>query len=257
MAERTAYAPGIPCWVDLQTSDQAAAKRFYTALFGWGYDEQPMGDDAVYAMSTIRGKHAAAIAPLPPQQGIPPHWNTYVASADVDATTDRVSGAGGSVVMPPMDVMDAGRMAVIQDPTGAMICAWQAKNNIGSQVVNEAGAFTWSELSTSDVDKATAFYGKVFDWKTQRPFEGTDYTVLQNDDRAIGGAMKSPMEGMPSFWLVYFDVDDTDATVKTARDNGASIMVEPTDIPEVGRFAVITDPQGASFGVIKSIERAD
>jgi uncharacterized protein len=256
MAERTEYAPGIPNWVDVQTSDQAGAKRFYTALFGWDYDEQPIDENAVYAMATIRGKHVAAIAPLPPQQGIPPHWNTYVAAADVDATVGRVNGAGGTVVMPPMDVMDAGRMAVIQDPTGAMICVWQAKNNIGAQVVNEAGAFTWSELSTSDVGKAAAFYGKVFGWAPQ-PFEEMEYTVFQNGDRAIGGAMKSPAPGMPSYWLVYFDVDDTDATAKTARDNGATIMVEPTDIPEVGRFAVITDPQGATFGVIKSVTRAD
>jgi predicted enzyme related to lactoylglutathione lyase len=113
MAERTEYAPGTPNWVDLQTSDQAAAKRFYTALFGWDYDDQPFDDNAVYSMGTIRGKHVAAIAPLPPQQGIPPHWNTYVAAADVDATVGRVSSAGGNVVMPPMDVMDAGRMAVI------------------------------------------------------------------------------------------------------------------------------------------------
>jgi uncharacterized protein len=257
MAERTEYAPGIPNWVDLQTSDQAGAKEFYTALFGWSYDDQPIDENSVYSMSTIRGKHAAAIAPLPPQQGIPPHWNTYVAAADVDATVGRVSGAGGTVVMPPMDVMDAGRMAVIADPTGAMICVWQAKNNIGAQVVNEPGAFTWSELSTSDVDTAGAFYSKVFGWTPQQPFPDMDYTVFQNGDRVIGGAMKSPVEGMPSYWLVYFDVDDTDATVQTARGKGATIMVEPTDIPEVGRFAVITDPQGATFGVIKSIERAD
>ncbi len=256
MAERTEYAPGIPNWVDLQTSDQAGAKQFYAALFGWDYDEQPMGDDAVYSMGTLRGKRVAAIAPLPPQQGIPPHWNTYVAAADVDATVGRVSGAGGTVVMQPMDVFDAGRMAVIQDPTGAMICLWQAKNNIGAQLVNEAGAFTWSELSTNDVDAAAAFYGKVLGWTSQL-FEDMQYTVFQNGDRAIAGAMKSPVEGMPSYWLVYFDVDDADATVKTARDHAGTIVLEPTDIPDVGRSAVITDPQGATFGVIKAINRAD
>ncbi|MDQ1520864.1 MAG: uncharacterized protein QOI55_1937 [Actinomycetota bacterium] len=252
MADRDQYAHGTPNWVDLQTSDQAGAKKFYTSLFGWDYDEQPMGDDAVYSMGTIRGRHAAAIAPLPPQQGIPPHWNTYVAVDDVDAVAGRVPEAGGTVVMPPMDVMDAGRMLVMQDPTGAMICAWQAKNNIGSQVVNEPGAFTWSELSTSDVDKAAAFYNKVFGWEPQKFPEMNDYTVFNNEGTGIGGAMQSPVEGMPSYWLVYFDVADTDATVQKARESGGTVMVEPTDIPTVGRFAVLTDPQGAAFAVIKS-----
>ena len=252
MADRNEYAPGTPNWVDLQTTDQPAAQRFYTGLFGWDYDEQPMPDGPVYAMGTIRGRHVAAIAPMPPGgEGMPPHWNSYVSVSDVDAITGRVAGAGGTVLMEPFDVMDAGRMSVVLDPTGAPINIWQAKNNIGAQVVNEAGAFTWSELSTSDVDRAAGFYAKVFGWDAQK-FPEMDYTVFNNGGQGIAGAMKSPAEGMPSYWLVYFAVDDTDATVAKARDLGANVMVEPTDIPEVGRFAMLADPQGAAFGVIKN-----
>jgi predicted enzyme related to lactoylglutathione lyase len=251
MADRNEYAPGTPNWVDLQTSDQDAAKAFYGALFGWGFDDLPTPEGPVYSMATMRDRHVAAIAPLPPQQGIPPHWNSYVAVVDVDAIAARAADAGGALVMPPFDVMDAGRMAVVQDPTGAMICLWQAKNNIGAQVVNEPGAFAWSELSTSDVDKAAAFYAKLFGWEAQK-FEEMDYTVFNNEGAGIGGAMKSPMEGMPSYWLVYFEVADTDATAAQARDRGGNVMVEPTDIPTVGRFSVLTDPQGAIFAVIKS-----
>ena len=143
MPERTKYAPGTPSWVDIQTSDPTGAKAFYSALFGWEYDDQPVGhdaegNDAFYSMATKNGKHVAAIAPLP-MPGVPPHWNTYVTVADVDATAAQVPGAGGSVMMPPFDVMDAGRMAVIADPTGALICLWQATNHIGASLVNEHG----------------------------------------------------------------------------------------------------------------------
>jgi predicted enzyme related to lactoylglutathione lyase len=250
MPDRTEYATGIPNWVDLQTSDQDAAKRFYATLFGWDYDDLPMGDQAVYSMAKLRGKQAAAIAPLPPQQPMPPHWNSYVAAADVDAITGRAADAGGTVLMPPMDVMDAGRMAVVADPTGAPIALWQAKNNIGSEVVNEPGAFCWSELNTPDVDAASAFFAKLLGWKAQ-PFEGMDYTVFENEGSAIAGASKPAMPNMPPSWLVYFEVADTDATVATAKENGARVLAEPMDIP-AGRFAVLADPQGAVFGVIKS-----
>ena len=162
MPDRTEYAEGIPNWVDIQTSDQDAAKRFYRAIFGWEYEDLPMEGGAVYSMARLRGKQVAALAPLPPQQGIPPHWNSYIATTDVDAVTSRAADAGGAVLMPPMDVMDAGRMAVVADPTGAPIALWQAKNNIGAEVVNEPGAYTWNELQTPDVDAAAAFFSNMF-----------------------------------------------------------------------------------------------
>ncbi|MGQ0826416.1 MAG: VOC family protein [Actinomycetota bacterium] len=253
MSERNEYVPGTPSWVDLQTSDPTAAKQFYASLFGWdGYDENDMGGGASYSMATRRGRHVAAIAPLPPQPGIPPHWNTYVTVSDVDAITARAGDAGGAVVMPPMDVMDAGRMSVVADPTGATIALWQAKNHIGAGIVNEHGAFTWSELLTPDVETAAAFYGTVFGWETQKFPEMGNYTVFNLGGQGIGGAPPMADANTPPHWLVYFQVDDADATVATAKQLGASVLLEPMDIPTVGRFATLADPQGAVFSVIKS-----
>jgi predicted enzyme related to lactoylglutathione lyase len=256
MPERTQYAPGTPSWVDLQTSDPAGAKSFYTALFGWDYDDQPMGDDAVYSMATKNGKHVAAVAPLP-MPGVPPHWNTYVTVADVDATAAQVPAAGGSTMGEPFDVMDAGRMAIIADPTGAMLCIWQPKNHIGAYLVNEHGTLSWNELMAADVDTALAFYEKVFGWKRNRVGSGDmEYNELKLGDRAIGGAMKPPMPGIPAMWGVYFAVDDCDKAAETAAAKGGTVMQGPMDIPP-GRMAVIADPAGAVFNVIKMTTPGD
>lgn len=251
MPERTQYAPGTPSWVDLQTTDQPAAKQFYSELFGWTYEDTPVGDDAVYSIALLKGKQVGAIAPLGPgMEGIPPHWNSYVTVSDVDASAAQVVPAGGQVMMPPFDVMDAGRMAVVADPTGAVINLWQAKNNIGSELVNEAGAFSWNELLTPDVPKAAEFYNKIFGWEANHITEGMDYTEFKLDGNSIAGGMNPPMPGMPPVWTIYFSVDDTDATVAKAQSAGGAVFMPPTEIPP-GRFAVLADPQGAVFNVIK------
>jgi len=250
MPERSQYEPGTPSWVDLQTSDQAGAKTFYTELFGWDYDDAPMGDGAVYSMAQKNGKDVAAIAPLP-MPGVPPHWNTYVTVADVDATAAQVPGGGGTTMGDPFDVMDAGRMAIASDPTGAMFCIWQPKNHIGAYLVNEPGSYSWAELMTPDVDAALAFYGKIFGWKGSNvDMPGMEYTEIKLNDRSIGGAMKPPMDGMPAAWGVYFAVDDADKAAETTAARGGSVIQQPTDIPP-GRFAVLVDPAGAFFSVIK------
>jgi uncharacterized protein len=250
MPARSQYEPGTPSWVDLQTSDQAGAKAFYSALFGWSYNDAPVGDGAVYSMAQKNGKDVAAIAPLP-MPGVPPHWNTYVTVADVDATVAQVPGAGGSTMGDPFDVMDAGRMAIIADPTGAMLCIWQPKDHIGAYLVNEHGTLTWNELMTPNVDGALAFYEKIFGWKGNNvDTAGMEYTEIKLGDRAVGGAMKPPMAGMPAAWGVYFAVDDCDKAAEVAQSKGGSVMQPPTDIPP-GRFAVLVDPAGAFFNVIK------
>jgi hypothetical protein len=255
MPDRNEYAHGTPSWIDVQTTDQGAAKRFYGQLFGWSYDDQPMDDGgAVYSMATLRDRAVAAVAPLPPGvEGIPPHWNTYVTVADVDATAARVPDAGGMVLMPPFDVLDAGRMAFVADPTGAPIAFWQAKNHIGAQIVNEPGTLCWNELHTPDVARAAAFYGGVLGWGTQPFGDGGDYTVFTVGDDGVAGAMPPPMEGVPASWMVYFAVADSDATAQLARDLGATVLAEPFDIP-VGRVATLADPQGAVFAVIRLAE---
>ncbi len=250
MPKRTEYAPGTPSWVDLQTTDQSAAKSFYSGLFGWTYDDQPIDDNTVYSMAELQGEHVAAIAPLGDQAaaGIPPHWNSYVTVADVDASAGQVAKAGGTLIAPPFDVMDAGWMAVVADPTGGVIALWQAKNNIGAGLVNEAGAFSWNELMTPDVPKAAAFYKHMFGWEAATTPDGS-YTEFKLDGQSIAGAMKPPMPGIPTMWGIYFSVDDCDATVEKATSLGGAVMNGATDI-EPGRFAVLADPQGAMFNVI-------
>jgi predicted enzyme related to lactoylglutathione lyase len=256
MAERTSYASGTPSWVDLQTTDQNAAKQFYGELFGWSYSDQPVDDaGTVYSMATLRGHDVGAISPLGDQaaQGVPPHWNSYVSVDDLDATVAKVAPAGGTVIAPPFDIFDAGRMAVIQDPTGAIFELWQAKEHIGAGLVNEPGTFTWSELITPDTAKAAAFYNALLGWGTATQGGENPYTEFQLDGQTIAGGMNPPMPGIPPMWGIYFAVADTDATVEKAKSLGGSVIAEPMDI-EPGRFAVLADPQGAMFSVIKTNE---
>jgi predicted enzyme related to lactoylglutathione lyase len=253
MPVRTSYAQGTPNWVDLQTSDQAAAKQFYSGLFGWTYDDQPMGEGAVYSMAELGGEHVAAIAPQPAElaaAGAPPMWNTYIAVDSVDDAIAKVEAAGGQVAMPPFDVMDAGRMAFVLDPSGSAVALWQANQHIGATLVNETGTLTWNELITTD-PAAAKFYEQVLGVTTSTMDMGTgEYTLFHVGDQMVGGSTPPPMEGVPNHWHVYFAVDDADATAAKAGELGGSVMVPPFDTP-VGRMAVLADPQGAVFSVIK------
>jgi predicted enzyme related to lactoylglutathione lyase len=259
MPVRTEYAPGTPSWTDLASPDIAASERFYGELFGWDFDEQPTGDpNNPYVMVRQAGNDVAGMMKLSPEMqagGMPPVWSTYVTVADVDASTAKVKELGGAVLSRPMDVMDAGRMTVAADPTGAVFCLWEAKESIGAQVVNEPVSMTWNELMTPDIEAAKAFYGALLGWKPETMAMGGDgpaYTVWMLGDGGIGGAMAPPMEGMPAFWGVYFAVANCDATVTKAQELGAQVLNGPMDVPEVGRMAALMDPQGAAFSVIKN-----
>jgi uncharacterized protein len=253
MPVRSSYAQGTPNWVDLQATDQDAAKAFYSGLFGWTYDDQPMPQGAVYAMALV-GEHAvAAIAPQPPEMtaaGVPPMWNTYIAVDSVDDTVAKAQSAGGTVAMAAFDVMDAGRMAFVLDPAGAPVGLWQADKHIGATLVNEPGAIVWNELITAD-PTVVAFYTSVLGLGTSTMEMGTGpYTMFEVDGQPVGGTTAPYMPGTPNHWHVYFDVDDADATAVKAAELGGSVLAEPFDTP-VGRIAVIKDPQGAVFSVIK------
>ena len=260
MPARSSYAPGTPSWVDVQTTDPAAAKTFYAALFGWEYADNPVeGTDAVYSMAEKNGQPVAAISAQQPEQvkmGIPPLWNTYITVDDADATAGKVEGAGGAVLAPAFDVMDAGRMAVLADPTGAVFMVWQAKEHPGAALVNEPGTLCWNELMTTDLDTALPFYGDVLGW-TFDDFgdPATTYKICKVGDDGVAGAQPPPMEGIPPSWAVYFTVDDADAIVERAKVGGATILVEPFDIP-IGRIAAIQDPQGAVFSITQLAEPA-
>jgi predicted enzyme related to lactoylglutathione lyase len=252
MAERTSYASGTPSWVELQTSDAPAAKQFYGALFGWTYDDRPIDDTNVYSLAQVRGLDVAAITGLGEQaaQGVPPHWNSFVTVDDVEAATAKVSPAGGTVIMEPFDVFEEGRMAVVADPSGAVFELWQPKQHIGASLVNEHGAFTWTELITPDIPKAAAFYKAVLGWGATTSDGDMPYTEFKLGGESIAGGMNPPMPGIPPSWGIYFAVDDTDAIVASATALGGTLAHGPVDI-EPGRFAVLTDPQGAYFNVIK------
>jgi predicted enzyme related to lactoylglutathione lyase len=253
MPTRTSYAQGTPNWVDIQTTDQAAAKAFYAGLFGWTYDDQPMPQGPVYSMATLGGHLVAAIAPQSPElaaAGAPPMWNTYLAVDSVDDAVGRVEAAGGKVAMAPFDVMDSGRMAFVLDPAGAAVALWQANQHIGATLVNEPGTVIWNELITTDPGVVT-FYADVLGVTTSTMDMGAGaYTLFEVGGEMVGGTTAPQMPGVPNHWHVYFAVADADATVAMVAELGGAVVVEPFDTP-VGRMAVASDPQGAVFSIMQ------
>jgi predicted enzyme related to lactoylglutathione lyase len=218
----------------------------------------PAGPDMVYTMLRIRGLEIGAMCNLQPEQkahGVPPHWMSYVAVESADDAAKKASSLGGKVMADAFDVMDVGRMAIIQDPQGAMFCVWQAKAHIGARLVGENGTFGWDELWTTNRKKAAEFYTGLFGWGAKEGDMGGMgvYTEWQNAGQSIGGMMEiAPEMGpVPPNWLPYFMVEDCDATSEKAKSSGGKLFVPPTDIPNVGRFSVIGDPQGAMFAIIK------
>lgn len=255
MQETPEIKPGNFCWVELGTSDNEAAKNFYSKLFGWEIQDNPMGPDMVYTMLKLGGKDVGGLYKLMPDmvaQGVPPHWLTYVAVTNADEKVEEAKAAGATIMNGPFDVATHGRMAVIKDPTDAVFAIWQPLDTAGSGVWGAPGSACWSELGTGNTQKAAEFYTKVFGWTTE-PF-GDFYTLFKNEGRGIGGTYKlmPEMGPVPPHWLVYFAVDDCDAAVQKATELGAKVMKPAEEIPGVGRFAILVDPQGAAFAVIKT-----
>jgi predicted enzyme related to lactoylglutathione lyase len=240
--------------VDLQTTDQAAAKAFYGGVFGWAYDDQPMDAGAVYSIAKIGDGQVAAIAPQSPElkaAGAPAMWNTYLAVDSADDATAKVAAAGGTVAMEPFDVMDAGRMSFVLDPSGAPVALWQAGRHIGATLVNEPGTVTWNELIT-DNPAAVPFYEQVLGVTTTTVDMGQGkYTMFQVGGKEVGGTMPPQMAGVPNHWHVYFSVADADASAAKIKELGGSVMVEPFDTP-IGKMAVVADPQGAVFSLFQA-----
>jgi predicted enzyme related to lactoylglutathione lyase len=247
MGERTSYPPGTFSWVDLQTSDQDAAKSFYSDLLGWEYEDVPIGDGASYSMAKLQGHSVAAIGPLQ-GEGMPSHWNCYVTVESADAASNRAAELGATVIAPPFDVFDAGRMAAFQDPQGAMLSVWEPKENIGAGLVNVVGALAWNDLISPDVAGSKAFYGELFGWEIQEIAPG-QYWSIANGGNQNGGMMPMPPGSHPA-WNLYFAVDDVDATVARARELGGDVVMGPMNVPNGGRFAVIRDPQDAVFSIL-------
>jgi predicted enzyme related to lactoylglutathione lyase len=256
MPEVTAHAPGTPSWTELDTTDEVGALAFYGALFGWVDDPQPITETWSYHMQKLNGLEAAAIYQQSEEergQGVPPHWNTYITAHDVDAVAEKAGETGGTVVFGPMDVFEAGRMAMLQDPQGAFFAVWQPKQHIGCRVKGEPGAMVWNELMTSDANAAIAFYGGLLGIERGETMGPMDYTSLRVQGSDVAGVLQitPDMGPVPSNWMVYFGVSNVDETVAQAESLGGTVIVPATDIPDIGRFATLTDPQGAYFSIFK------
>lgn len=260
MATYTEHKHGTFSWMELASKDAAAAKKFYGGLFGWTFDDMPAGPDMIYSMCKIGDKTVGALYQMGADmaKAMPPHWASYVSVTDVDATTKKVEGAGGKVMKEPFDVMDVGRMSVIQDPSGGTMCLWQAKKHIGAQLKGDAGTLCWNELMSSNIDRAGKFYSDVLGWKLDPKDMGPMgmYTLFKLDgaDNGVGGMMAIPkdMASMPSNWVTYIASDDVDASAKKVTELGGSVVVPPQDIPNIGRFAIVSDPGGATFALYKN-----
>jgi predicted enzyme related to lactoylglutathione lyase len=258
MPEATRHEPGSFTWAELATSDPKAAKSFYDSLFGWNYVDTPMGPgpDDIYTRFQLRGKDVGAAYKLMKEQreaGVPPNWGSYITVSKVDDLAKRVASLDGKLIREPFDVMDYGRMAVLSDPTGAVISLWQAGTHIGFERIGEPGTPCWTELATRDLAKSGEFYSKLIGWKLKPAPDGS-YTELQiSGGRSIGGMRPIQKEEgpVPPHWLIYVQVADCDATAAEVKKLGGKTFMPPTDIPKTGRFATFADPQGAAFAVIK------
>ena len=262
MAETPKHEPGTFCWVELGSSDQNAARTFYTALFGWDTEDIPMGENSTYTMFHKGGKYTAALYQVDPQQpnAAPNCWGVYVAVDSADAGTEKARELGALVLAEPFDVFDAGRMSVLQDPAGAVFSLWQARGHQGVLLRSEHGTLCWNELLTLDTGVAAAFYRELFGWtahEQEMPPPTGRYTSFMLGEAPTGGMMKIQPEWgeVPPHWATYFSVDDCDATVATALELGATPMGPAMEVEGVGRFAWLADPQGATFAVITLAHR--
>jgi predicted enzyme related to lactoylglutathione lyase len=249
MGERTSHAPGTFSWADLATTEPDGAKAFYTSLFGWDTEDNPMPEGGVYTMLAKGGKYVAALSAA--REGQPSAWNSYVTVESADAGAAAAQEHGGTLAMEPFDVMDAGRMAVVQDPTGAFLAVWEPRESIGAQRVNEPGAITLNQLNTSDPERAQEFYAGVFGWRFEAIPGDMAYRGIYNGDRLNGGMMPLPADmGAPSHWLVYFGSENVDDDASRIEGElGGQVIVPAMPVPG-GRILVVQDPQGAAFALL-------
>ena len=247
MGERESHEHGTFSWTDLSTPDAEASKAFYGGLFDWEFEDNPIPEGGVYVMARLGGRAAAAMFETTERH---PAWASYVTVDDAGAITDRARELGANVLAEPFDVMDVGRMATLQDPTGAVFCVWQPRTSIGAEVVNTPGSLSLNQLNTSEPDAAQSFYGELFGWRfEQAPGTDTPYWGVYRGERLNAGMMPLPPgTPAPSHWLVYFGTEDTDGAAEQTGSAGGTLVVPPRDVPG-GRILVAQDPQGAVFGV--------
>jgi uncharacterized protein len=236
-------------WHDHISNDPQKAIRFYSDLLGWQTEIFKTGD-VDYPMIKANNSMHGGFGPS--QGGAPPHWLGAIATDDVDETCRKAEAAGASVLMPPTDIPDTGRFAVLTDPQGAAFSLYSSASDDWSP---SEGVFVWDELHTTDVDAAKAFYRELFGWSVNDQDMGDfTYTIFESGGEQRAGAMPEPQGGMPPMWMSYIGTDDVDATCKRAEELGAQKHAGPDDIPGVGRFAVLSDPTGAVFALFKPVQ---
>ena len=254
MAEVSSHAPGSFCWVELVANDAPEAGRFYQDVFGWEKREIPMGPDSVYTIFQQDGRDVAAMYGRGPEERVgPPHWRSYVAVESADESAARAVELGADVVAPPFDVSDVGRMTLLRDPSGATVALWEARSHIGVGRTGEPGAMSWNELLTRDVDVAAKFYTALFGWDARvERYGDADYTVFERSGEVVAGMIATPDPAdAPPNWLPYFGAASCDDRVRSVRSAGGNVFVAPTDVPGVGRFAVLGDVHGAVFAIVQ------
>lgn len=257
----TTHAPGTFCWLDLAAHDAEAAKRFYTQLFGWEAADNRYGPDEgdVYTMYRLGGKDVAASYGMDPNQrmmGMPSAWLCYVAVENADAAAAQAKSLGATVMADAFDVMDAGRMALVQDPAGALLALWQPNTHRGMGLCDEAGTAGWFELGTNDTARAREFYTALFGWTTSTVDTGVEYTLFHGPAGTAGGmyGITEGMGEMPPCWLPYFVVNGTEAAMEKAKELGGTVLLGAFDVPNAGRVALLQDVQGAMLYVITMAE---
>ena len=256
MAQIDEFKIGTFCWAELSTNDQHAAKAFYSKIFGWTPVDLPIGPDQFYTMFQLQQREVGAAATLSQdqrEQGVAPHWMLYVAIDSADATAAKAESLGAGILVRPFDVFDAGRMAVIQDPTGAIFSIWQAKTSIGIRLTGVHGTFCWADLATRDQAAAEAFYRSLFGWEFPPGEIHTGYLHIVNRGEFIGGIPPvKNFDGAPPHWLLYFLVAQLEPALEQLKQGGGSVVVPATEIEKTGRFAVVQDPQEAFFALFEA-----
>ena len=250
MAEIDKHKPGAFAWIELSTTDQNAAKTFYTSLFGWTLQDFPMGPDDAYTMFFLKDRVAAAAYTMRGDEQamhIPSHWNLYINVENADAAAAKAGELGGKVLAPPFDVAEHGRSAVIQDPAGAVFMLWQPKQHPGIGIKDEPGSFCWADLNTPDPKAAGDFYSRLFGWEIEPSRDSSGYLHIKNAGDYIGGIPPREMQNpnAPAHWMTYLQVADCEASTVKAKALGARIYMGPMTMEKVGRITVFADPQGS------------
>ena len=254
------HSPGTFCWIELATTEIDSALVFYSAVFGWDIEEEDLGDKGRYIRCRLNGHLVAAVTRLSAQQQkflSKPIWYSYVATDDVAATLDKCTTLDGQRFEGPIAVPEAGTLGTIVDPSGALLCLWQAEGFTGGGGQRALGAPIWHELWTRDPEAAKTFYAAVFGWSpTTRDLGETDTTSFTLGGAPIGGLniMDEALIDLPAQWAVYFAVANCAATIEAVEALDGSVRIPPTELPGVGHFAVLNDPQGGTFCIIQMFD---